>query len=103
MPKAQLGLWDGGERERDAGVAKVETNERSFVERMRSHAATVARVNGNVSSDDLRRYAKAVGIKPNHPNAWGSIFRGGMFEQIGYRRSMLRSNHGRQIRVWALK
>jgi hypothetical protein len=103
MKGPQLDLWGNGENPKDTGIASVESHNPTFVEKMRARAIEVATSEGTVTSDDLRRYGKAYGIEPNHPNAWGAIFRGNLWRSVGRKKSTLNSNHSREIRVWSLK
>lgn len=62
---------------------------------------------GFVNSDDLRKWAEREGIEPDHPNAWGAIFRkaptGYRFEKTPeWRASRIPSNHGREVPTWAV-
>ena len=106
-PESQLDLWAGGEDRRKAGQASVETSNSNFVAMMRNHAVGIATKFGQVTSDDLREYAKRHGVSPAHPNAWGSIFRGKILGHrwivVGRMKSKLATNHSREIRIWALQ
>ena len=105
MMTGQLNFWnlDGsGAARKEKGLDSVESHEATFVEKMRNRAVEIATESGTVTSDDLRRYAKAYGITPNHPNAWGAIFRGKLWRSVGRKKSTLTTNHSREIRVWAL-
>ena len=82
------------------GMAQVENTNPGFVTLMRLVAICHYRTHGEVSADDLRRYASDRGIEPHHPNAWGSVFRRG-FKRVGFRPSTIPSNHARLISVWA--
>ena len=99
----QLSFWGKGEARKEAGIASVEANNPTFCERMRKRAIEIASEKGTVTSDDLRLYGKAMGIVPNHPNAWGAIFRGKLWTAVGHEKSKLNSNHSREIRVWAIR
>lgn len=92
-----------GLAEKQLGLDLVEANAQTFVETMRSYAREFARKNVTVTSDDLRDYADEIGFHPHHKNAWGAVFRGDDWMQIGYTKSRRRSNHARVIGVWALK
>lgn len=83
------------------GMDRVERNNALFVRNFRELALTIARANGTVTSDDLRKIADKIDVQPDHPNAWGSIFRGKFFKPVGYTQSEIPSCHGRTIRVWA--
>lgn len=91
-----------GQKLKDRGLELVEMNNSKFVSAMRSQAAAICKREHCVTSDDLREYALMVGVKPEHPNAWGAIFSGKKWECIGRIKSTLSSNHAREIRVWAL-
>jgi hypothetical protein len=104
-PSIQLALpntWRGGRASKNVGQDLVEENNRTFVATMRRRAVDIAMAKGRVTSDDLRRFAFAEGIKPDHPNAWGAVFRGHELVEIGRTKSRLTSNHHREIRVWGL-
>jgi hypothetical protein len=103
--ESQLNFWnlDGtGTLLKERGLDSVESHETTFVEKMRRRAVEIATESGTVTSDDLRSYAKAYGIEPNHQNAWGAIFRGKLWRSVGRKKSTVNSNHSREIRVWAL-
>ena len=100
----QLGFsWERGHKRKEAGLDSVEAHNPSFVEIMRNRAREIVAKTGRVTSDDLRRYARVNGIEPDHPNAWGAIFAGKDWVQIGRTKSTLTSNHAREIRIWALR
>lgn len=82
------------------GQDRVQGNNSEFVATMRRVAKDIATKRGSVSSDDLRIYADDNGIEPESPNAWGAIFRGKSFIEVGRTKSVLSSNHDREIRVW---
>jgi hypothetical protein len=90
----------------EAGIAAVERSEErqapGLLEALREHAALIARSRGQVTSDDVREFAKKKGLEPHHPNVWGCLFRGPQWRPFGWKRSRLPGNHGRAIRVWGL-
>ena len=92
-----------GEELKEKGQKRVEGNNAGFVREMRAQAERICSVKGSVTSDDLREYARIRGMVPDHPNAWGSIFRGKRWVRVGYRKSEIASNHARTIAVWTLK
>lgn len=92
-----------GMAQKQLGLDLVENNNQAFIETMRSKARMLARRDGSVTTDCLRAIARDMGIEPDHPNAWGAIFKGGEWEQIGFESSVLPSNHGRIIRRWSLR
>lgn len=91
-----------GEDLKQIGLDLVESHNPTFVETMRDYARQYCKIHLSVTSDDLRRYATSHGIKANHPNAWGAIFRGNEWRATGIEKSTLPSNHGRMIRRWEL-
>lgn len=100
----QLGFsWERGNKHKEAGLDSVEEHNPSFVEIMRKRARELVAETGRVTSDDLRRYARVNGIAPDHPNAWGAVFGGKEWVQIGRMKSKLTSNHAREIRIWTLR
>ena len=89
-----------GKAAKDAGLDSVESNNPNFVANMRLVAKEIVLACGRVSCDDLRVYARDNNIVPSHPNAWGAIFRGKGWKQIGRKKSKLVTNHAREIRIW---
>ncbi len=99
----QIGFdFEAGKARKEDGLDRVEEHNERFVDVMRRHAEYIAGFYGSVTSDDLRWYARVNNIAPEHPNAWGSIFRGPQWVCVGRTKSKLKSNHAREIRVWAL-
>lgn len=92
-----------GMAQKQLGLDLVENNNQVFIGTMRSRARDLARRDGSVTTDDLRGEAIALGIEPEHPNAWGAIFKGREWQAVGYESSVHPSNHGRVIRRWSLK
>lgn len=92
---------DRARRRRDEGVALTETANAEFVQAMRDYAINVCRQRGQVHIDDLRQRALELGIKPASSNAWGAIFRGKGWKQIGLKASELVTNHGHRSPIWA--
>ena len=89
----QMGL-----RLKESGLDSVEQNNLTWVERMRLWAKIHADIHGSVSADDVRRLAKD--DEPDHPNAYGSIFRPKEWRCVGRKVSETASCHGREIKVW---
>ena len=95
---------NAGERAKAEGLEQVQLHDtRRFLDRARMFARHQSRVYGKVSSDDVREWAYIEGLEPHHKNAWGAIFVGKEWVCIGWQRSRIRSNHGRQICLWRLK
>jgi hypothetical protein len=69
--------------------------------RLRAYAKTFARAHGEVSSDDVRRWAEQHGIEMPS-NAWGSLFRGLEWQHVRWQQSRKRTNNARRIQVWRL-
>lgn len=100
-----LNLFDRqeGERLKSEGQESVELHNENFVADMREVAKRLSRLNGRVTSDELRFHAAHYGLKPKHPNAWGSIFRGTEWVCVGHTKSTLKSNHARTIKIWIFR
>ncbi len=96
--------YSTGEALKENGREAVAKNNRLFIEHMRSSAIAYLKQSpyNTMTVDRLRKLARALGMKPNHPNAWGAIFRGKDFVRIGYRPSQETSNHRRVVSVWKL-
>ena len=91
----QIGL-----RLKESGLDAVEEHNLSWVERMRLWAKIHADIHGFVSADDIRRIAVREGDEPDHPNAWGSLFRPKEWRCVGRKQSAWASCHGREIKIW---
>ena len=91
-----------GERQKIYGMELVEFNNQGFVHSMRKMARKMIKQCGRITCDDLRVIANRYGIEPDHPNAWGAIFRTKDFVACGFEKSKLASNHARRIIVWTL-
>ena len=90
--------------ERDLGVARVKAKNADFIATLKGAARMIARKNGTVCADDLRKWADEKGMIPTSCNAWGVIFcRNKDFKLVGYSRSTLVQGHGNLQRVWALR
>lgn len=91
---------DRAARRREEGVQLTETANKEFVSKMREYAIEVCRRKGQVHIDDVRRHALALGVKPASSAAWGAIFRGKGWKQIGLKASELVTNHGHKSPIW---
>ena len=89
-----------GEQLKLDGLNRVEENNQAWVDKIRERAIEMCLVMGEVSSDELRYWADAANCHPEHPNAWGAVFRGKCWRPIGYKRSTYKSNHARRITIW---
>lgn len=98
----QLTLQDAATAEslKQEGIALVALNAENFVAIMRAAARRISEESGFVSSDNLRVIADGMGLVPHHPNAWGAIFSGSHWKEIGRQKSKLPGNRAREIRVW---
>jgi len=92
-----------GEQAKIYGMDLVEFNNQGFVFSMRKLARQMIKQCGKITCDDLRIIADKYGIEPDHPNAWGSIFKTKDFIECGFQKSKRISNHARRIIVWTLK
>ena len=87
---------------RENGKHQVASHNHLFLYKARCQAVIIAQANGKVSVDDLREWADSEGIAPDHPNAWGSLFKscplqGCKFKRGGSLVSAYPSNHGRLV------
>ncbi len=86
--------------ERDKALRHFEDSQPSFLAQARSLAITIAQQDGRVTIDDVRaRLPLPEGI---HPNVFGAVFKGKLFEPIGYVPSQRKAAHARAIRVYRL-
>ena len=87
-------------RLKDDGMDKVISHNETWVYRMRQWARIISDLHGEVSADDIRRIAHWEDDEPDHPNAWGSLFKPREWRCIGRKQSEWASCHGREIKVW---
>jgi len=99
MSEQQLNL-SLGMRLRDRGLDAVEDHNMSWVDRMRWVARRICDEEFTVSADDLRDYVHRNNDHPDHPNAWGAIFRQKGWRMVGYKKSAAPSAHAREIKIW---
>jgi hypothetical protein len=94
---------------RDRGIETVGKSAVDFLRVVRERAKQISADTGEVTADDLRRWAMVRGIKPHDRNAWGAVFRpvkskvyperpGWQF--LRHTRSTWRTNNARVICVW---
>ncbi len=84
-----------------AGMDRLErSQDADFIQLIRSVAVVMSSQDGQVSTDELRRWAATRGISPQSQNSWGCIFRGAGWYIIGYKKSGIASNHGRELKIW---
>ena len=93
---------DLGQRHKRQALERFETIARGWLEEARGYAKRHCQVTGSVTADDV---LEAVGMPPEgiHRNAIGALFTNGEFYPIGHTYSKRPSNHGREIRRWALR
>jgi hypothetical protein len=60
----------------DFGIGKVAARNTEWIDTARLEALRIAFRDGTVCAEDVRRVTEAKGLYPDHPNAWGSVFRG---------------------------
>lgn len=83
---------------RDAGIERVESHNTTWVKTARSYAVMIASKRGEVTADDVRAL---FGEKPDHPNAWGAVFRSPNLKWSGrMKQSTTLSRHAGLQRVW---
>ncbi len=84
----------------DAVMDRVELNCESWVMWARGQAKTISLLNGKVSTDDIQELCTRYGMKPDSPNAYGTLFRQKGWQFMEYKQSRIPSNHLRRIMVW---
>ena len=98
----ELNSLKTGEQRKKEGLDIVESNTKKWILRVRAEAGRLARANGTVSADDLRRWSDDRNDHPHHPNAWGAVFRGKEWSPVGHKKSTYTTNNAREIKVWSL-
>lgn len=87
------------------GQDKVKSNNKIWMSKMISLARAISLNDGRVSTDELHKYTDKIG-QPNHPNAWGAIFKNrkentdGKWTFVGTKRSDRKEAHARRINIW---
>ncbi|MBT8460328.1 MAG: hypothetical protein KJN60_11715 [Boseongicola sp.] len=89
-----------GEELRDEGIARVAAHNEEWLDWIRRVAMDASRLHGSVTSDDLRAWAEFKGRRPDHPNAWGAVFREKGWTRLGYQQSERPEARCRPIGVW---
>jgi len=92
-----------GECRRAIGLDSVEGSNMEWIDWIRGRARLIATRQGHVHTGELRRVAAFHDWEPEHPNAWGAVFRGGEWEPIGLVKNETPSAHARRIFRWKLK
>lgn len=88
---------------KNEGQDRVVANNREWVTVVRAIARAICDKRGSVSTDDLREWTDKNQYYPEHPNAWGGIFRGKAWRAVGFKQSKHPSNHARRIIVWEIR
>jgi hypothetical protein len=102
MTGAQMDLFEA-RRAKERGLDAVQRHNSRWIDYARPVARRIARERGTVTADDVREALEPMGIRPDHPNAYGGLFRHG-FEWTGeWRISRRVIGHGNQQRVWRSK
>lgn len=88
--------------QKEQGMAKVESNNFSWTELARNIAIRLAKKTGDVCADDVHKYLMDNNLSlPDHPNAWGSIFRCKQLRWSGkLKESSKVSRHSGLQRIW---
>lgn len=94
-----------GEVLRDEGMERVAEHNTDWLSDARREAARVCARQGVVSAVEVRQWADrandGLGYYPDHPNAWGSIFRGPQWQATGeWVQCQHPDGHARSVRVW---
>ena len=92
----QLELAEAAQRE---GIAKVSDHNKAWLTEARAVARRVCELSGTVTADDVRN---KMTTQPNHPSAYGAIFRVGFKWTGQFVKSEHVSAHCRVVRVWEL-
>lgn len=89
-----------GEIMKQVGIKRAEDKSATFVETMRTIARGYSILYGKVNGDQLRKAAAAANLQPNHPNAWGAIWRCAGWVIVGRVLSDWPTTHRREIKEW---
>ena len=90
-------------QKRDAGIKKVAGKNKAFLDLMRPVARDICRIQGWVSSNELRAWADMNGVAPNHYNAWGAVLTTKEFVPGEYIVSEQPQGHCNRVRRWTLR
>ncbi len=93
---------DLGQQHKRKALDHLETVAAGYLREARAYAKRHCEVTGSVTADDV---VEAVGLPPEgiHHNCIGALFTNGEFYVLGHTYSKRPSNHGREIRRWALR
>ena len=99
-------LFDYAEstKNRDQGMESATQGRAEILTRVKTLAQHIARINGKVTADDVRReFEYRGGNWSELGNAAGSIFKGKNWNCVGFENSSVATSHARALRVWVLK
>jgi hypothetical protein len=102
----QLGLLglEEGERLKKEGMAKVADHNGDWLAAARAEALRLALYLATVSVVDIRRWAEETDQWPDHPNCWGTVFKGGGWMPTGdWEKCQHPDGHARDVKIWARK
>lgn len=89
-------------RLKEAGLDAAAKHNETWCQTARRVAHEICLQRGEVTADEVRCVLYPLGIKPDHYNAWGSVFRH-FFEDTGRTRvSAVPEGHGNRQRVWRI-
>ena len=89
-----------GQQIRDRQLDMFEVRDSDFLESCRSLAMQIAKRNGEVSINDVRRHLQVpAGV---NPSVLGAVFRTKAFKKIGMCEANHKEAHARIVRVYAL-
>ena len=92
-----------GEILKQEGIARVCRTNQEFLEEAREVARQAIQIRGPVTMDIVRAVCEQLGIVPNHPNAWGGVFRHEDFVPTGeMHHSKQPQRHRNLLREWTL-
>jgi len=100
---AQRDLFTAGHYLKERGLDQVEESNVRWIDQMRKFARAHALTNERVTIDDVRGYANAIKFLPEHPGAYGAVFRGKEWQCIGREPTKVPTSHAREIKIWRLK
>lgn len=90
-----------GQELRDTGIDQVAQGKEAWINHARSIAINVAEQFGSVTINDVREFISLP--VDYHPNTWGAVLRGGVFQPVGFCQATHPSAHARTVRVYKLK
>jgi hypothetical protein len=95
----QLDLLQG-RRLRDLGIESVSSHNTEWIDRARAIARQLIVYRLQVTADELRFVMGD--DEPDHPNAWGAVFKTKEFKRIGFKQSATKTRHAAIVGIWTL-